>query len=223
MLLIPSWRGLMARNCGGQHQRRPGLSLMGLAAFTILIRSLSLKSTDWPLHLRAPDSCGMTHLSPASGHVGPVIRHHQVTLANQQPIQGASAVKSVCSLHIHLSFSPTGCFFFLYFSLTFFLISQFEALPLLFLSVSHHCLSGPRDPLLSFFSYLGIEDGEEAEGGGGGTAGGAGSREGERGINILLCHPASWPGGERETGQQAARADWCCPDESQGTSVGTER
>lgn len=123
MLLILSWRGLMARNCGGQHQRRPGLSLMGLAAFTILIRSLSLKSTDWPLHLREPDSCGMTRLSPASGHVGPVIRHHQVTLANQQPKQGASAVKSVCSLHIHLCFSPTGCFFFLYFSLTFFNLS----------------------------------------------------------------------------------------------------
>lgn len=120
MLLIPSWRGLMARNCGGQHQRRPGLSLMGLGAFTILIRSLSLKSTDWPLHLREPDSCGTTRLSPASGHVGPVIRHHQVTLANQQPIQGASAVKSVCCLHIHLSLIPTGCFFFLYSSLTFF-------------------------------------------------------------------------------------------------------
>lgn len=178
----------MARNCGGQHQRRPGLSLMGLAAFTILIRRLSLKSTDWPLHLRESGSCGMIRLSPASGHVGPVIRHHQVTLANQQPIQGASVVKSVCSLHIHLGFSPTGCCFFLYFS--HFLIFQFEALPLLFLSVSHHCLSGPHDPLLSFFTYLGIEDGEEEEGGGG-TAGGAVSGEGERGINILLCQPAS--------------------------------
>lgn len=113
----------MARNCGGQHQRRPGLSLMGLAAFTILIRSLSLKSTDWPLHMREPDSCDMTRLSPATGHVGPVIWHHQVTLANQQPKQGASAVESVCSLHIHLCFSPTGCFFFLYFSLTFFNLS----------------------------------------------------------------------------------------------------
>lgn len=123
MLLIPSWRGLLVRNCGGQHQRRPGLSLMGLAAFTILIRSLSLKSTDWPLHLRASDSCGMTRISPASGHVGPVIWHHRVTLANQQPVQGASAAESVCCLHIHLSFSPTGCFFFLYFCLPFFNLS----------------------------------------------------------------------------------------------------
>lgn len=123
MILIPSWWGLMARNCGGQHQRRPGLSLMDLAAFTILISSLSLKSTDWPLHLREPDSCSTTRLSPASGHMGPVIRHHQVTLANQQSVQGASAGKSVCSLHIHLGFRPTGCFFFLYFSLTFFNLS----------------------------------------------------------------------------------------------------
>lgn len=124
MLLTPSWRGLMARNCGGQHQRRPGLSLMGLAALTILIRSLSLKSTDWPLHLREPRSCGMTRPSPTSGHVGPVIRRHQVTLANQQPIRGgASAVKSVCSLHIHVAFSPTGCLFFLYFSLMIFFLN----------------------------------------------------------------------------------------------------
>lgn len=76
MLLTPSWRGLMARNCGGQHQRRPGLSLMGLAAFTILIRSLSLKPTDWPLHLREPPllrhDSPLTNIWPrGSGHTLP--------------------------------------------------------------------------------------------------------------------------------------------------------
>lgn len=76
MLLTPSWRGLMARNCGGQHQRRPGLSLMGLAAFTILIRSLSLKPTDWPLHLREPPllrhDSPLTNIWPrGSGHTPP--------------------------------------------------------------------------------------------------------------------------------------------------------
>lgn len=122
MLLIPSWRGLMARNCGGQHQRRPGLSLMGLGAFTILIRRLSLKSTDWPLHLREPDSCGTTRLSPASGHVGPGHTAPPGDLGQSAAHTGGFCGK-VCCLHIHLSLIPTGCFFFLYFSLTFFNLS----------------------------------------------------------------------------------------------------
>lgn len=138
----------------------------------------------------SPTLAARLPLSPGSGHVGPVIQHHQVTLANQQSIRGASAVKSAVYIFISVSAPQVASSFSI--SLLHFFISQFEALSLLFLSVSHHCLSGPHDPLLSFFSYLGIEDGEEEEGGGGGgTAGGAGSREGERGINILLFHPAS--------------------------------
>lgn len=122
MLLIPSWRGLMARNCGGQHQRRPGLSLMGLAAFTILIRSLSLKSTDWPLHLHEPDSCGTP---PPLARIWPRGSSHTAPPGDlgQSTVHTGGFCSQVCSLHIHLSFSPTGCFFFFYFSLTFFHLS----------------------------------------------------------------------------------------------------
>lgn len=98
----------MVRNCGGQHQRRPGLSLMGLAACTILISSLSLKQTDWPLYLREPSSGGMAHLKPAN--IWPRGPSHTalVTLANQRPMQGVPAVRPVHCLHIHLSLNPMG-------------------------------------------------------------------------------------------------------------------
>lgn len=110
MVLTQSWWGLMARNCGGQHQRRPRLSLMGLAASTILIRSLSLKPTDWPLYLHEPSSCGTARLTPANIWPHGPSPTAQVTLANQRPMQGAPAAKPVHCLHIHLSLNPMGCF-----------------------------------------------------------------------------------------------------------------
>ncbi len=142
----------MARNCGGQHQRRPRLSLMGLAVSTTLIRSLSLKSIDGPLYLHEPSSCGTAQLMPAniwprgSGFTA------QVTLANQQPMQGGAAAKPVYCLHIHLSLNPMGCFPFVFLQLSC-LFSQFESLLFLFLSFRHHCLFGPHDPLLSFHTH----------------------------------------------------------------------
>lgn len=90
MVLTQSWRGLMARNRGGQHQRRPRLSLMGLAASTILIRNLSLKHIDWPLYLHEPISY---KTRPTLANIRPRGPSHkaQVTLADQQPMQGAPA------------------------------------------------------------------------------------------------------------------------------------
>lgn len=100
------------RNCGGQLQRRPGLSLMGLAACTTLISSLSLKQTDWPLYLREPSSGGTAHLEPANIWLHGPSHTALVTLANQRPVQGAPAAKPVHCLHIHLGCHPTGFFFF---------------------------------------------------------------------------------------------------------------
>lgn len=98
----------MARNCGGQHQRRPRLSLMGLAESSILIRSLSLKLEDWPLYLHEPCSCRTTQPTPAS--IWPRGSSHsaQMTFANQQHVQGALAAKPLHSLHIHPYLYPMG-------------------------------------------------------------------------------------------------------------------
>lgn len=151
------------RNCGGQHQRRPGLSLMGLAACTILISSLSLKQTDWPLYLHEPSSGGMAHLKPAN--IWPRGPSHTalVTLANQQPMQGVPAVKPVQCLHIHLGLNPMGfssfCvspgFFFssLCLNLYLFYSSPSVAIVCLALTTSH-------SPLCAHFSYPGNEDRE---------------------------------------------------------------
>lgn len=165
MVLTQSWWGLMARNCGGQHQRRPRLSLMGLAASTILIRSLSLKPTDWPLYLHEPSSCGTARLTPANIWLHGPSHSAQVTLANQQPMQGAPAAKLVHCLHIHLSLNPMGCFsfcispaflFFPFFSVW---IPTFS-LPLL---PSPLFIWPSRPPALllthTHFSYPGNEDG----------------------------------------------------------------
>lgn len=149
MVLTQSWWGLMARNCGGQHQRRPGLSLMGLAANTILIRSLSLKLTDWPLYLHEPSSCGTARL--IRGNIWPRGPSHtaQVTLANQRPMQGAPAAKLVRSLHIHLSLNPMGCFSFCISPAFLFHFLSLNPSFFLFLSFRRRCLFGPHDPLLS--------------------------------------------------------------------------
>lgn len=98
------------RNCGGQLQRRPGLSLMGLAACTTLISSLSLKQTDWPLYLHEPSSGGTAHLEPANIWLHGPSHTALVTLANQRPAQGVPAAKPVHCLHIHLSCHPMGFF-----------------------------------------------------------------------------------------------------------------
>lgn len=121
----------MARNRGGQHQRRPRLSLMGLAASTILIRSLSLKLTDWPLYLHEPSSYSMAW--PTAANIWPREPSHktQVTLANQLPMQGPPAAKSVHCIHIHFSLNTIGCFSFLF---HLFSCSLFESLSFLFLS-----------------------------------------------------------------------------------------
>lgn len=140
----------MARNCGGQHQRRPRLSLMGLAASTILIRSLSLKLTDWPLYLHEPSSCSTA--GPTSANIWPRGPSHtaQVTLANQWPMQWAPAAKPVHCLHIHFSLNPMGCFSFCISpAFFFFSFSQFESLLFPFISFRRRCLFGPHDPLLS--------------------------------------------------------------------------
>lgn len=136
----------MARNCGGQHQRRPRLSLMGLAASTILIRSLSLKPTHWPLYLQETSSCGTAR--PAPANIRPCGHSHtaQVTLANQQLMQGAPAAKSAHCLHIHFSLNPMGCFSFCTSpSLSFHFLSL-NCYFFRFLSFRHCCLFGPHDP-----------------------------------------------------------------------------
>lgn len=110
----------MGRNRGGQHQRRPRLSLMGLAASTILIRSLSLKLTDWPLYLHELISYSMAW--PTAANIWPREPSHktQVTLANQRPMQGPPGAKPVhihihtFYSHIHFSLNPIGCFSFLF-------------------------------------------------------------------------------------------------------------
>lgn len=129
----------MARNCGGQHQRRPRLSLMGLAASTILIRSLSLKPTHWPPYLHETGSGGTARPAPAS--IWPCGHSHtaQVTLANQRLMQGAPAATPVHCLHIHFSLNAMGRPF----SIILFSFSQFELLPFLFLSFHPRCLFGP--------------------------------------------------------------------------------
>lgn len=120
---------------------------MGLAASTILIRSLSLKPTDWPLYLHEPSSCGTARLTPANIWLHGPSHSAQVTLANQRPMQGAPAAKLVHCLHIHLSLNPMGCFSFCISpAFLFFLFSQFESLLFLFLSFRRHCLFGPHDP-----------------------------------------------------------------------------
>lgn len=148
----------MARNRGGQHQRRPGLSLMGLAAGTILIRSLSLKPADWPLYLHEPSSCTMARPTPAN--IWPRGPSHtaQVTLANQRPMQGASAAKPVHCIHIHFSLNPMGCFlFFILLFHLFVFFPQSESLLFLFLSFCHRCLFGPHDlPISSLYTYLSL-------------------------------------------------------------------
>lgn len=135
------------RNCGGQLQRRPGLSLMGLAACTTLISCLSLKQTDWPLYLHEPSSGGTAHLEPANIWLHGPSHTALVTLANQRPVQGAPAAKPVHCLHIHLSRHPTGFFFFFSVSPAFSppppLSALLESLPFLFISFSRHCLFGP--------------------------------------------------------------------------------
>lgn len=142
MVLTQSWWGLMARNCGGQHQRRPRLSLMGLAASTILIRSLSLKPTHWPPYLHETGSGGTARPAPAS--IWPCGHSHtaQVTLANQRLMQGAPAATPVHCLHIHFSLNAMGRPF----SIILFSFSQFELLPFLFLSFHPRCLFGPLWP-----------------------------------------------------------------------------
>lgn len=102
----------MVRNRGGQHQRRPRLSLMGFVVSTILIRSLSLRLTDWPLYLREPSPCSLARPTPAGAWPRGPSHTAQVTLANQQPMQGAPAEKPVHCLHIHFSLNPMGRFSF---------------------------------------------------------------------------------------------------------------
>lgn len=142
------------RNCGGQHQRRPGLSLMGLAACTVLIRSLSLKSTDWPLYLHEPSTCGTARFTPAN--IWPCGPSHTalVTLANQQPMQGGSRSKASTLFTYSSQPQPHGLLFFLHFSSFLFLFLSLNPHPFLFLPLSHHCLFGPPDPLLSSLHTL---------------------------------------------------------------------
>lgn len=107
MVLTQSWCGLMVRNRRGQHQRRPRLSLMGPAASSVLIRSLSLKSTHWPLYLHELSSCSMapdipTNIWPCESSL--------VTLASQQHIQGSTVYVIILALsmwvpsHFHCHF-----------------------------------------------------------------------------------------------------------------------
>lgn len=116
----------MARNRRGQHQRRPRLSLMGLAASTILIRSLSLKPTDWPLYLHEPSFCSTARPTPAN--IWPRGPSHtaQVTLANQRPMQRAPAEKP--SLLFTYSFQPQPHGLLLFFCITQSFFSHFLGL-----------------------------------------------------------------------------------------------
>uniref|UniRef100_A0A3Q1F5P0 Centlein, centrosomal protein n=1 Tax=Acanthochromis polyacanthus TaxID=80966 RepID=A0A3Q1F5P0_9TELE len=148
MVLTQSWWGLMVRNRGGQHQRRPRLSVMGLVASTILIRSLSLKLTDWPLHLHESSSC--SRVRPTPTNIWPRGPSHtaQVTLANQRPMQGAPAEKPLHCLHIHFGFNPVGCFFLYLSGFLFFHFLSLNCYFFLFLFFRHYCLFGPADPPL---------------------------------------------------------------------------
>lgn len=150
----------MAGNRGGQHQRRPRLSLMGLAASTILIRSLSLKPTDWPLYLHETGSCSMCRCAPAN--IWPCGPSHtaQVTLANKEPMQGPPTAKSVHCLHIHFTLSPAGCSSFFTFSVWIF----FPPKSSLFVTIVYLALWPPLPTphptlLLTHVSYPGNEDG----------------------------------------------------------------
>ena len=225
MVLTQSWWGLMARNRGGQHQRRPRLSLMGLAATTILIRSLSLKPTDWPLYLHEPSSCSTRsahtsqHLavwakSYNTGDLGQSVAHAGGSCSKAGPLFTYSFQPQPHGLPLFLHYSV---FFFFIFSVWINTFSVFLLLSLLFIWPSW-----PPTLLLiqTLLSYPGNEN-RVWEERGGRVAGGTGSRGGERGINFPLRHPASWPGGEREAGQQPTRPEGCCSGQSQGMNTGT--
>lgn len=153
----------MARNRGGQHQRRPRLSLMGLAASTILIRSLSLKLTDWPLYLHEPSSCCMARPTPANiWPCGPTLTA-QVTLANQRPMQAPPAAKPGHCLHIHFCLNPMGCFSFCIspsFFFHFLSLNSFFFFFSSFVTIVYLALMTPYSPSYNtHLSYPGNEDG----------------------------------------------------------------
>ena len=117
----------MARNRGGQHQRRPGLSLMGLAASTILIRSLSLKPTDWPQYLQEPRSCSTARPTPANiWPRGPVIQYRW-PWPNSSPCTGLPQ-QSRSTVYIFIQPQPHGLLlFFASLCLSFFIFSVWIA------------------------------------------------------------------------------------------------
>lgn len=157
MLLAQSWWGLVVRNCGGQLQRRPGLSLMGLAACTTLISSLSLKQTDWPCTCMSPaPAARLTSNQPTSGCTGPVIQHWW-----PWPISGPCRglpQQSQFTVYIFISAAtPRVSSSFLFLQPSPPPPSLFESLPFLFISFSRHCLFGPPWPpalLLAHASFI---------------------------------------------------------------------
>lgn len=139
----------MARNRGGQHQRRLALGVMGPLATSILIRGLSLESTDWPVYLhesgsRSTPLSKWTNIRPH----GPC-RTEPVTLPINNPSRGFLQ-HSRFTVYVFISASAPLVASLFCFTLSFLLFSQLESQVSLFLSFWSLLFYGPHD--LSLFS-----------------------------------------------------------------------